>query len=311
MASSSSIIAEQRNVSQGYNGFYDIRLRRQGESAMRIEVDHSIFFNFIPNGADPGVDWSQAERDSFEQEWREQIPGLWDQTDHVVYRGFNLSLAFSCDIRVQAAGSQWQANVMKLKSRQAFRTSAILRNGYPDDYDCRFDSNDDLEKPGGRGQTAMIHEFGHMIGLPDEYKTDSPHYADKGSVMNLGAEVRERHLAHFVRWAKPHIDRVVDGRGAQPEESSRMAPLRSIAEARTPAEELAAVQSWLDSEGPEEGVHFVVRRRGTAEEVPLGEIPLDDFEGLEVEFSSTEEAEAEIVLWEPKSREALELLFVE
>lgn len=302
------IIAEERNIRHGSNGFYDLRLRRQSNEAMLITVALSVFFRFIPNGADQSITWAQAERDSFGREWLRQIQGIWDRQNHTSYRGFNVSLGFICDIRQEDENSQWQANVMKLKSRAAFRTSAVCLNCYADDYDAKFDSNDDVEKPGGRRQTAMIHEFGHMLGLADEYKSDSTHYEDKNSVMNLGAEVRDRHLAHFVNWAKPHIDDVANG---QEEEPNSMRALSQITEARTKEAEIAAVEAWRDAGGPDEGVHFVVRRRGTMDEIPIDDISLDDFENLEVEFSSADEKAGDVFVWEPKSSEALEIFFVE
>jgi hypothetical protein len=302
------VIAEKRNVRHGSNGFYDILLRRQSKQAMLIEVALSVFFRFIPNGADQSITWTQAERDSFVQEWLRQIPATWDKQNHTTYSGFNVSLAFNCNIRQEAENSQWQANVMKLKSRAAFRTSAVCLNCYPDNYDAKFDSNDDVEKPGGRRQTAMIHEFGHMVGQPDEYKSDSPHYEDKSSVMNLGAKVRDRHLTHLVNWAKPHIDDVTN---PPKEEPNSVRQLRRIAEASTKEEEIAAAKAWRDGGGSDEGVHFVVRRRGTNDEIPLDKISLDGFENLEVEFSSADEEVGEVFVWEPQSREALEILFVE
>jgi hypothetical protein len=309
MANSGPIIAEQSNVRYGSNGYYDIRLRRQGDQAMLIEVALSLFFDFIPNGADPNVTWLQQERDSFTQEWLKQIPATWDQRDHTSHGGYGISLAFICDVREAAGETQWQAHVMKLKSRNAFRTSAVCRGCYARNYDAKLDSNDDLLKPGGRRQTAMIHEFGHMLGLSDEYASGSSHYADKNSVMNLGTELRERHLKHFVDWAKTHIDDAANGSEPRSEKQRGMRTLRHIAEARTADEEIEAVRAWRDGGGPEEGVHFVVRRRGTQEDIPMEEISFDDYENLEVEFSSAEEGE--VFVWEPKARDSLEMFFVE
>lgn len=308
MTTLEQIIAEQLNVRHGSNGFYDIRLRRQSNEAMLIEVALSVFFRFIPNGANPRITWTQAERDNFVREWLRQIPATWDQQNHTTYRGFDVSLAFICDIRQEATPSQWQANVMKLKSRTAFRKSKVCLNCYRDNFDAKFDSNEDVQKPGGRRQTGMIHEFGHMIGLPDEYNRDSTHFGDKNSVMNRGAEVRDRHLAHFLNWAKPHIDDVADGKKVGP---NSMRALRRIAEASTKEEEIAAAEAWRDGAGPDEDVQFVVRLRGTQDEIPIDEIPLDDFENLEVVFSPAEEEREETFVWEPQSREALEILFDE
>jgi hypothetical protein len=57
----------------------------------------------------------------------------------------------------------------------------------------------------GEIQFAAAHEFGHMLGLPDEYKAKSGIYAkkwlpDRASVMNGGSTVRPRHYAPFAHW---------------------------------------------------------------------------------------------------------------
>lgn len=42
------------------------------------------------------------------------------------------------------------------------------------------------------------HEFGHTINADDEYTTTSPHLADTSSIMNIGRQVRPRHLQLIV-----------------------------------------------------------------------------------------------------------------
>jgi hypothetical protein len=52
-------------------------------------------------------------------------------------------------------------------------------------------------------QRGAIHEFGHMLGLRDEYATagGSPYWTtDKPSVMNVGETVQPRHFGPFAEW---------------------------------------------------------------------------------------------------------------
>ncbi len=58
----------------------------------------------------------------------------------------------------------------------------------------------------GFSQHPVSHEFGHAIGnVPhevnhwDEYRKESPHYGDLYSIMNMGNELRNRHLDYLVR----------------------------------------------------------------------------------------------------------------
>ena len=308
MEISSEIIAERRNVRYGSNGFYDIRLLREGADALLIEVALSFFFRFIPFGADPRITWTQQERDFFMAEWLRQIPAAWNQRNHTTLNGSNLSIAFICSVQQVALNTQWQANVMKLESRNAYRTSAVWLDQYPENYDAKFDSNDDVLKSRDRRQTAMIHEFGHMLGLGDEYKREDPNYNDKDSIMNIGAQVRGRHLAHFVNWATQNIDSLSNGEQFQPK---YMKALKLITEAKTKEEEIEAVEAWLEGEGPDEGVYFIVRKRDTGTEIPIEEILLYNIEDIEVEFRSDVEPYAEVDIWQPKSIETLEMLLVE
>jgi hypothetical protein len=38
-----------------------------------------------------------------------------------------------------------------------------------------------------------------MLGLPDEYKTGSPHLSDTDSIMNIGRYLRGRHMVEVLR----------------------------------------------------------------------------------------------------------------
>ncbi|HND56561.1 MAG TPA: hypothetical protein PLV92_29285, partial [Pirellulaceae bacterium] len=60
-------------------------------------------------------------------------------------------------------------------------------------------------------QRGTVHEFGHMLGLRDEYDTakDNPYWTgDADSVMNKGEIVRARHYAPFAAWLTAQFARV-------------------------------------------------------------------------------------------------------
>jgi hypothetical protein len=68
-----------------------------------------------------------------------------------------------------------------------------------------LDSNDLRAEPKGATmpQRGVVHEFGHMLGLRDEYLNAGDnlnHTGDYDSVMNSGETVRERHYAPFAAW---------------------------------------------------------------------------------------------------------------
>ena len=67
-----------------------------------------------------------------------------------------------------------------------------------------LDSEDNRAVPKGASmdQVGTAHEFGHMIGLPDEYHAGHAHESDTDSIMNSGMEVRERHLDLVEDWVE-------------------------------------------------------------------------------------------------------------
>jgi hypothetical protein len=58
-----------------------------------------------------------------------------------------------------------------------------------------LDSEDLNAATKGRGQNqrGAVHEFGHMLGLDDEYQSTSAHKADYPSILNRGETVNARH----------------------------------------------------------------------------------------------------------------------
>lgn len=76
-----------------------------------------------------------------------------------------------------------------------------------------LDSNDFnyVPKKGGGLQRGAVHEFGHMLGLADEYKVGTPYTNDINSIMNSGESVRNRHNAVYTKW----LDKVLALKGIQ------------------------------------------------------------------------------------------------
>ena len=52
----------------------------------------------------------------------------------------------------------------------------------------------------GKLQSGAAHEFGHMLGLADEYKTSSKHVKDCASIMHSGSSTRPRHNSTMIKW---------------------------------------------------------------------------------------------------------------
>ena len=90
----------------------------------------------------------------------------------------------------------WEITVKKIKAG-GFSTSYVV----PSKGSVTLDSEDltPVTKAIGFKQRGAVHEFGHMLGLLDEYKK-SPHISDKASVMHSSEVIRARHDSTIIKW---------------------------------------------------------------------------------------------------------------
>lgn len=302
------VIAESRNVRFGSNGYYDLTLTQTGQAAFRVDVGHSIFFEFAPNEADRDIDWSEDEREFFRGEWLRQIAETWNAGPRFTHAQQDISIQFLSDVRDQPDDTQWQIRVFKLRSSSSSRQSSVYRNRFPGSFDAALDSNDWRFKRIGNGtQTGLIHEFGHMIGLADEYQRSSRHRSDRASVMNQGSTVRERHLAQIVSWAKVHIDRHIGGAGMDEGDAALPVFLREAAAPNAVAE-LEAVEDWKEMLGPDDVVLFDFRDADTGLPIAVDQVDPANYDTIEVVFERVPGGNAAPYIWRPLSAEALEAL---
>jgi hypothetical protein len=98
------------------------------------------------------------------------------------------------------ASDDFELSVEKIESG-GFETSCVryhLGNSSLDSEDII-----PVNKGASMRQRGAVHEFGHMLGLRDEYASaddNMDHTGDLDSVMNSGEVVRERHYAPFAGW---------------------------------------------------------------------------------------------------------------
>ena len=187
-----SQLKSARIESMDINNAFDLSLYQLPDGNYELSVLMKLQFFFTDNH--PHY-WEGNEQDCFILEWQDAIQEFWgNKIIHILPAGNSIKLTF--DFLIQKGGwmfDHWEITVTKIAS-QEFKVSFTD----PDRNNVHLDSEDLVYV--GR-QRGAIHEFGHMIGLPDEYK-NSRHIVDLKSIMHSGEEIRDRHYSLFVDWVE-------------------------------------------------------------------------------------------------------------
>lgn len=180
--------------------------------------------------------WTSAERESYIRRWHQIIKSKWDRQNVgrisknfvIGMPGHNTDTDPACTVDVefnfvlQDGGwlmDHFEVEVFKIPSSERFggKGSVQARRRLSHylilDHDVELDSNSlnprseaDAKTvryygtPAEAGFITAVHEFGHMIGLGEEYQ-DSLFTKDIKSVMNHGPVVRPRHYSGLLSWA--------------------------------------------------------------------------------------------------------------
>jgi hypothetical protein len=187
------LIAEQKSArihSMDIDNAFDLALYQLPDGHYELVVFMKLQFFFKHNH--PHF-WENHEEERFIQEWEQAIHEVWgNKVIHALPQGSTVMLIF--DFQIQKSGwmyDHWEIVVTKIGTDE-FKVSFVE----PDWNNVHLDSEDFSYV--GR-QRGAIHEFGHMIGLPDEYHS-SRHIVDPKSIMHSGEEIRDRHYGLFTDW---------------------------------------------------------------------------------------------------------------
>ena len=182
------------------NDIYDLYLVDIGGNEVQLIIFMKILFTFVDGKNTDGtaVKWTEDETKKFVATWRGQVAGVDRQALRQVRRTSYVLIHVAFDIRVgnSFARSHWQMLIEKLPASSTGKTSFVWRDQIGKKYDVQLDSQDNDLKTGlaDGTQTGSIHEFGHMLGLGDEYTADAAKALrdDKKSIMNGGSSVPAR-----------------------------------------------------------------------------------------------------------------------
>ena len=152
--------------------------------------------------------WQEIDKLKFITNWESRVRQIWDGHTLKILSN-NKPIKLKLDFHIQIDGimfDHWEITVKKVPPGSTFRS--FVRPGLKD---VILTENDNgitvrkVRKIGGFQQITTAHEFGHMIGLDDEYGplfggVQESHNSDYNSVMNVGSKVKKRHINELISW---------------------------------------------------------------------------------------------------------------
>jgi hypothetical protein len=180
------------------NDAYDLYLIAKGKEPKNYTL--VCFMNLQFFFQDTGkLVWTDQEKKDYISKWEKSIRVVWAyKILKSLKDGRKIVLDFKFKTKTEGVwlSDHWELSVRKTSEDWAQSyVSTHMGNSQLDDKDLNF-----AEKPSGEKQRGSVHEFGHMLGLDDEYLKGSVWINDKKSVMNNGEIVMGRHLTFFAAW---------------------------------------------------------------------------------------------------------------
>jgi hypothetical protein len=161
-----------------------------------------LSFDFVDAG---GGDWSASEQADFKNGIKTKCESAWSDKFKIraMFCSDDLPTTASVAITVRTDGSyassHWSVTARKVASP--------VQNYVRDNNDVRFESTGltpAVPYGGSKPRISLVHEFGHLLGLRDEYpgsdRGTDKYTGDADSMMNLGSEIRARHYVFFADW---------------------------------------------------------------------------------------------------------------
>ncbi len=193
------LIHSEKDITAGalkVDDAFDIRLYKLHSGNYELEVFMKLQFFFEGNALHK---WKDSEKSLIVKNWERDIKKAWgNKRLKSLSSGKHVTLEFDFDTQIGGwMFDHWEIKVAKIKAG-GFRTSYVAyKRGQ-----VTLDSEDlvPVFKGAATPQRGAVHEFGHMLGLDDEYLKGSKHILDKPSIMHSSEVIRPRHNSTIVKW---------------------------------------------------------------------------------------------------------------
>lgn len=159
-------------------------------------------------------DWTQAEKDGYSHTFVDGVVAAWNEKFRITTaskvpaeaaRDVGVIFEFPYYIDGWHTDDDFEISVKKVPAGKFEHSSCQYSLG---NTSLHTESINPWNKGGTNKQHPYVHEFGHMLGLRDEYpaaKDNTNHPGDIDSIMYWGELVRERHYAPFAGWLSEKI----------------------------------------------------------------------------------------------------------
>ena len=195
-----TLVASEDSVQAGgVRDAYDLRMYQETDGSYTLELNMKVGMSFVEGPQ--GQQWTAADQEQFKRDFADVVEGSWSGHQFTSDTGQQVTLDVNLDIvdSADADGANWNVEIVKINDGE-FNQSYVI----PSQNTGVFDSGDvqPVEKGATDPQYAAAHEFGHMIGLPDEYNGRGGPEAQKDidSIMHTGMDVRDRHMDLVESW---------------------------------------------------------------------------------------------------------------
>lgn len=220
---------------------YDMELYREPDGRYTLEVKMDVEVAFLANERDD-LRWSEAEKQGYLEDFKSIIENVWSgHTIQIEKDGQTFPVGLDIDLNVTERTDHWRDSASAIgygngTGREMKNGDYVLRALNPvreadwiieavplasSDFARSFVSaagnmgrwfgpaNDvvirENEDHTRSTQFTVAHEFGHLLGLYDEYEESTPHTSDHHSIMHSGNNVHDRHLQSFEAWLEDEL----------------------------------------------------------------------------------------------------------